>query len=204
MFEQVEVNSERWLDLKPLKNEIWKDVKNWEKYYSISNYGRIKNKGYQIITNNNHKQTFKPKIYKATKDASGYYGIRSTGKNPFNNFKKETLRIHRLVVENFLENKNNYNYVNHKDGNKANNCVENLEWCTNEYNIKEAWKMGLCNKRKKKINQYDLKGNFIRSYESAREAERIGGFRNQNIANCLKGRQNTHYNYIWKYSNDIN
>lgn len=204
MFEQVEVNSERWLNLKPLLNEEFRDVKGWEKYYEISNYGRVKNKGYKISRNNNRKQTFKPKIYKCTKDASGYYGIRSTEKNPLNNFKRETLRVHRLVAENFLENKNNYNFVNHIDCNKENNQVNNLEWCTNEYNIKEAWKMGLNDKQKKKINQYDKQGNFIRSYESAREAERIGGFRNQNIAHCCKGIEKSHYGYIWKYANDNN
>ena len=201
MFEQVEVNSERWLDLKPLKNEIWKDVIGWEKFYQISNYGRIKNKGFKILRKNGRQQTFKEKIYKATKDASGYYGIRSTEKN---NGNRTTLRIHRLVAKCFLDNPNNYNYINHIDCNKENNMFYNLEWCTNEYNIKQAWRDGLCDKQKKKINQYDLNGNFIRSYESAREAERLGGFRNQNIAFCCKGKQKTHYGYTWKYANDNN
>lgn len=184
--------------------EIWKDIKDFEGIYQISNIGRIKRLSNYIVRNNGRKQSWKEKILNPTKDSGGYYTIRSCTKNNIKEGKRITLRIHRLVAEAFICNPNGYNYVNHIDGNKLNNNVENLEWCTNEYNIKQAWKDGLCDKMKKKINQYDLDGNFIRSYESAREAERIGKFRNQNIANCCKGKQKTHYGFIWRYADDKN
>lgn len=185
-----------------MKNEVWKDINGLEGKYQISNYGRIKRKEYSIIRNNGRKQTWKEKILKPTKDASGYLGIRSCTKNNLQNGKSITLRIHRLVAEAFIDNPNNYNFVNHKDGNKLNNCVENLEWCTCKENIIHAWETGLCDKCKRKINQYDLEGNFIRSWESAREAERIGGYVNQNIAHCCRGKQKTHYGSIWKYADE--
>lgn len=186
------------------EQEIWKDVVGFEGKYQISNYGRIKRLTYAIIRSNGKKQTWKEKILNPTKDASGYYGIRSCTKNNIKNGTMITLRIHRLVAEAFIPNPNNYNHINHIDGNKLNNRVDNLEWCTNEYNIKMAWKDGLCDGCKKKINQYDLDGNFIRSYESAREAERIGGFRNQNIAHCCMGRYKSSGGYIWRYADDNN
>ena len=184
--------------------EIWKDIKGFEGKYQISNIGRIKRLSNFIVRNNGRKQSWKEKILNPTKDSSGYYTIRSCKKNNIKEGKSITLRIHRLVAEAFIPNPNNYNYINHIDCNKENNVWTNLEWCTNEYNVKQAWATGLCDNQKKKINQYDLQGNFIRSYESAREAERLGGFRNQNIAHCCKNKQKTHYGYIWKYANDNN
>lgn len=99
--------------------EIWKDyVYN----YQVSNYGRIKNK----ITN---------KVIKLFVDGNGYLGCTvSLGKKN----KKKRIRTHRAVAELFIDNPNNYPQVNHIDGNKQNNYYQNLEWCTNKYNIIHA------------------------------------------------------------------
>lgn len=90
--------------------------------------------------------------------------------------------IHRIVAEAFLPNPDSLPYVNHKDETKTNNCVDNLEWCSLEYNInygtstrRRSIKMG------KRIYAYSLKGEFLATYFSIREAERVTGVKKQSI-----------------------
>lgn len=118
-------------------------------------------------------------------------------------------RVHRLVAEAFIPNPNNYPQVNHIDGNKLNNKVENLEWCTNEYNMKEACRLGLRDHiykkgkehcRSVKVNQYDLQGNFIKTWYCVKDIERELGFDNRNICACCRGKKPTAYKYKWKYA----
>lgn len=144
MFEQIEVNSERWFDLKKLKNEIWKDLKikkynilyTYKKLYKISNYGRIKSLGiYHGKTNNFFE---KEHILKARINKFGYitYSLANYGKTNY-------ISVHRAVAETFIPNPDNKPQVNHIDGNKLNNKVENLEWCTASENVKHAYREGL-------------------------------------------------------------
>ena len=98
--------------------EIFKDVKGYEGYYEISNLGRVRSTSYK------GKRILKPAITK-----NGYLNVVFCI-----NQKKEHKLIHRLVAETFIPNINNYSTVNHKDENKLNNCVENLEWLSVEDN----------------------------------------------------------------------
>jgi hypothetical protein len=103
--------------------ETWKDIKNYEGLYQISTLGRIKSFP--------RKGTYKnAKILKPYKDGGNYYYVIGLHKNG----KRKYKAIHRLVAETFIPNPNNYPLVNHKDENKLNNCVDNLEWCTHKYN----------------------------------------------------------------------
>lgn len=121
-------------------------------------------------------------------------------------------RVHRLVAETFLDNSNNLPQVNHKDGNKLNNKVSNLEFCTNEYNMKEAWRIGLRNEKTYKkgkenclsviINQYDLYGNFVKKWYCVKDIERELGFDNRNICACARHKRKSAYGFIWRYEND--
>ena len=99
-------------------NEIFKDVKGYEGYYEISNLGRVRSTSYKGV------KILKPFITK-----KGYLNVIFCI-----NQKKEHKFIHRLVAETFIPNINNYSTVNHKDENKLNNCVENLEWLSVEDN----------------------------------------------------------------------
>lgn len=180
--------------------EIWKDINEFKGIYQISNQGRIKRLPYSIIKNNGKKQSWSEKILSPTKDASGYYGIRSGTKTTG---KSKTLRIHRLVAEAFIPNPDKLPCVNHIDGNKLNNCVDNLEWCTYKENIQHAFENGLRNDTKKVI-QYDLNNNYIATYNSIREAKRKTGTRNTEINGCLHKIYKQSNGYIWKYADDNN
>lgn len=115
--------------------------------------------------------------------------------------------IHRLVAETFLPNPNELLQVNHIDGNKHNNNIDNLEWCTQKYNIQEAWRMGLAKQGKgkfhpesKAINQYDLNGNFIKRWSSMMDIQRELGYFTSCICACCKKRYATAYGFVWRYA----
>ena len=101
--------------------EIWKDIKGYEGLYQVSNKGRVKSL--------NYRRTGKEKILSSSPNSYGYLivGLCKNGK-------QKPFYIHRLVAEAFLTNPNNLLEVNHKDENKENNHVENLEWCDRKYN----------------------------------------------------------------------
>ena len=114
--------------------------------------------------------------------------------------KKYKCYLHRLVAETFIPNPDNLPQVNHKDEDKTNNCVSNLEWIT----PKDNCNYGTRNERQglghsKPIQQYDLEGNFIKEWDSAAQVERDLGFNHQNISKCCLGQQKTAYNYKWRY-----
>ena len=106
--------------------------------------------------------------------------------------------VHILVAETFLDNPLNKLEVNHKDENKKNNRVDNLEWCDRKYNnsygtrdVRVAKKLGI------KINQYDFENNFIKTWDSIRSA--LDVYKNTHIVDCLKGRRKTASGFVWKY-----
>ena len=158
--------------------EIWKDIEDYEEYYQISNLGRIRNK----------KEN---RILKPSK-SGGYYHISLRYGN-----KKEML-IHRLVAKAFIPNPLNLSYVNHKDENKLNNNVENLEWCTAKYN--NSYGKGALAKNQRVI-QYDLQGNAIKIWESIKEASEELGVSQEGISACCRGIHKTSGGYAWTYAN---
>ena len=216
-----------------LEKEKWKQLKNFSRYL-ISNKGRVK----CILRRNNAYNNYYVADY-IMRDFNfkGYRKIQLTNDDG----KRITISVHRLVALAFLPKIDGKNLVNHKDGNKQNNCVENLEWCNNTENIHHAINTGLlktktghvlpkrqkmsldelhklqtetlnkyrakANKRakelfSKKINQYDLEENFIKTWNSAREVERELGFYHTHICNVCKLKRKTAYGYIWRYANE--
>lgn len=165
--------------------EIFKDIKDYEGIYQISNLGRIKS-----LHNYRKNNILKPKIKK------GYYQIGLRKDN-----KRKWYSVHRLVAQTFLPNENNLPQVNHRDENKLNNNVNNLEWCSVSYNNCYGTRIKrVKEKTSKKVLQYDLKGNFIKEYKSLSEATKINNIKSiSNISLCCKGKYKQVKGYIWKY-----
>lgn len=126
--------------------EIWKDIEGYEGSYQISNMGNVKSLSKKWISgNNNIIRNHGDILLKQSNNARGYRHVILS-----KNSKHRTLTIHQLMARAFIPNPENKLFVNHKDGNKKNNILENLEWCTNDENMKHAVKMNLI---KKKISQ---------------------------------------------------
>ena len=165
--------------------EVWKDIPGYEGLYQASNLGNIKSL--------NYNNTKKEKNLKSKYDKRGYLAIELR-----NNGKRYYTRVHRLVAQAFIPNPNNFPQVNHINEIKDDNRVENLEWCTNDYNTH----YGTHYKRAaesnyKKVNQYDLNGNYIKTYNSISEA--MNKTKTTHISSVCLGKRKTASKYHWEY-----
>lgn len=139
------------------RSEIWKDVRGYEGLYQVSNEGNVRSLD-RIIKHYPKDYFQKGRILKTAPSKTGYQMVVLINHNH-----RETRFVHRLVAEAFLENANNYPVVNHKDENKANNQVENLEWCTHKHNANYGMRNNkISQKGKTKITKqsvmYEYKG----------------------------------------------
>lgn len=161
-------------------NEVWKPVTmpEFENLYDISSLGRVRSKG--------SYNTCKKGLMSPMVDTDGYLHVRL-----YNNGFSKDISIHRLVALAFIPNPNNYRYVNHKDENVKNNRVENLEWCTNSYNLTYS--------KGKKVAQYSMIGKFIKVYNCIHDASRELGIPTTNISKCCRGKRRSAGKYVWKY-----
>ena len=117
--------------------EEWKDIKGFEGWYQVSNLGEVRSIERQI-NNNGTLQTYKSHILKPSITKKGYFYVIL-----YKNSKGTHKYIHRLVAEYFIDNPDRLQQVNHIDGYKTNNLVDNLEWCNNSENQKHAYIHGL-------------------------------------------------------------
>lgn len=180
-----------------------KDIENWEDYF--------------IDINGNVFSKRRNRYMKPIKSKSGYYVIQL-----HKNMKFKTFSIHRLIAKAFIPNPNNYPCINHIDGNKLNNDISNLEWCTHKHNSQEAVRIGLFDNvkkiqrenaiknnlskyhilanevTKKKVSQYDKNGSFIKTYNSMSDASRENNIQVTNISYCANGKRKSAGGYIWK------
>jgi hypothetical protein len=111
--------------------------------------------------------------------------------------------LHRIVAQTFIENPENKEQVNHKDGNKLNNCVENLEWVTNKENQIHKFKTGLGNNFKIPVYQYDLNNNLIQIFDSAGTASKILNIGISNIRGVIYNINKKAGGFIFKYAEEI-
>ena len=156
---------------------FWKEIKGHDGAYLIGSNGKVFN-----------QRT--GKYLKPIKGSNGYYHVTLCYG------KKEDCMIHRLVAEAFLPNADNLPQVNHKDENKLNNSVENLEWCTAKYNVNYG-KGAL--QRNSPVLQIDSAGNVVRQWNSIKEASEELGIKAQGISRvCRKGRK-TSGGFRWAY-----
>ena len=180
--------------------EDWKDIKDYESLYQVSNLGRVKS-----LRNNKSK---KEKILKPGNNR-GYLYVPL-----YKEGKRKIYAIHRLVSEAFIENPNNFPCVNHKDENPSNNCVENLEWCSREYNNNYGTRnqrvsenhadfSGSKHPKARKV-QCITTGKKFNCIKEAGEYYYIDSY--HHITNCCTGKRNycgkhpvTGEKLVWKY-----
>lgn len=125
--------------------EIWKDIEEFKGLYQVSNLGRVRSIDRLITYRTGTKRLTKGTILTIGQNKLGYQQV-SLSKND----KMYSRRVHRLVANAFIKNTKNYKEVNHIDGNKKNNKVENLEWCNRSQNMQHAVRLGLKPKKYKK------------------------------------------------------
>lgn len=166
-----------------MEQEIWKDIEDYP-IYEVSNIGRIRSID-RIVNCSKGKRTFKGRILSIRKDKKGYCTV-----NLYKNGRGVPQYVHRLVANAFIPNPNNSPVINHKDENPLNNCIDNLEWCTQKYNCNYGTRKNKLSKanehKKKKILQYDENYNYIKTYESVMEASRKTKIKSGNICNSAK------------------
>ena len=177
-----------------MKNEIWKDIQGYEGLYQVSNLGRVKSLE-RYKSNHSCKQLVPERIIKVRKNWDGYLKVTLCKDG-----KVKTYKVHRLVATAFIENPDNLKEINHKDEDKINNCVENLEWCTRVYNCNYGTRSKRSAEKHSKpvIGIHKITG-LILEFPSTMEAERQIGIRHDNISNCCKGKQKSAGGYYWHY-----
>lgn len=172
--------------------EIWKEIDGYGGRYEVSSLGRIRS---YAQDGKNGKIKIGNLTYKGYRSILLYDGKGG----------KRTYPVHRLVASAFISNPHGYPQVNHKDENKENNAVDNLEWCTNYYNIHYGTKIQrtrtanlCCKTTSRKVMSVDQYGN-TEVFDSIGEAERRTGVSHCNIVRALKGRRKTCGNRKWDY-----
>lgn len=204
-MEKVEVNSKRWLSLEDLEGELWKPVIGYEGLYEISSEGRVKRLAHSTIDSLGRTFYYEDKILTYhTSKSTGYPNV-----NLSKNGCRETLNTHSLIAVAFIPNPQNLPCVNHKDENRANSVLSNLEWCDYSYNnsygsAKEKRKNTLrktLEGKHKKIYQFCLDGTLIKSYDcGVNQLEESLGYC---IGDCLMGKSKTAHGFVFSYSSNF-
>jgi hypothetical protein len=165
-------------------DDNWKDIEGYEGLYAINDQGIVKN----CITD---------KFLKQTEKDHGYRTVSLIKEKKCRQF-----LVHRLVAIAFLENPNNFPCVNHKDEDKTNNHVDNLEWCTYQYNNTYNFLVERNTEKKKKpVVQLDANLNVIKEWESIKDAETHTGI--FNISHCCSRKRKTAGGYIWRLKGGV-
>lgn len=195
--------------------EVWRDIPGYERYYQVSNLGRVKSVPRKVYCNGGFHIS-KERMLKQHKNKDGYWRAHL-----LKNGIAKTLFVHRLVALAFIPNPNKYPDINHKDENPSNNCVENLEWCTEKYNMNygtvvERRKASFVrNGSFKKANATKVRngsrgaetpveavskdGITTINYPSISEAARVTGISKGHIGECCRGVRSSAGGYFWNY-----
>lgn len=175
----------------PTEVEEWRDVKGYENLYQVSRKGRVRSshKGYwEVLT--------------SVVNTHGYnqYLFHKNGK-------KKNMRGNRLVAEAYIPNPDNLPFVNHKDENSANDCVDNLEWCTAKYNVNYGTarqRTSINHSKNRPVCMFDVNGDFIREFYNMTDAAKFVNGVHTCILRCCKNEGFYYKGYIWRYKEGTN
>jgi len=189
-----------------MEKEIWKDIPEFKGFYQASNIGRIKTVA-RVVPFGSQIRYIKEKILKQ-RIRFGYFEC-----NLSVNGKLYIRKSHRLVAFAFIPNPNKKLFINHKNGIKHDNYVDNLEWCTKSENMKHAYKTGLAksskpmlgrtgykNHNSKEVAQYNTNGKLLKKFGSAKQASILLNINYQGICDCCNDRLKTSGGFIWEYT----
>lgn len=176
--------------------ETWKSIVGYEGLYEISNEGNVRS----LFQRSNR---WKPGILKPQKDKDGYLQVKLCKDG-----KGKVMKVHRLVAQAFIPNPLNLETVNHKDENKQNNAVSNLEWLSMKDNLNYGThnqRVAEANvnhpKKSKPVQMSDKStGELLATYPSAHEAKRVTGIAHSSICKCCLGKYKSAGGYIWRYT----
>lgn len=187
------------------KGEEWKFIPDCKEQYQVSNYGRIRSVDRCVIRNDGFKVYYKSKI------------LRQSIRNGYNTFLISAIQkrffTHILVAEVFIGKRPSANYVvDHKDDNKNNNRLTNLQWVTRKRNIQKAYETKVASKPVSgnhygavPIDQFDKNGEFIKTWQCTADVCRFlkKKYAN-NIYDNLKGKRKSAFGFVWRYSESSN
>lgn len=175
--------------------EVWRDIEDYVGSYQISNFGRVRSLERIENCRGRGKRLNKGRFLKQFngKDKYKFVSLCKYGKT-------KQCSVHRLVAQAFIPNPDNLPCINHKDENKSNNSVNNLEWCTIAYNNNYGTAIQRrVEKQSKPVLQYTLNGEFVNEYPSVMETARQTGILQSNISMCCLGKRKTAKGFIWRY-----
>ena len=187
---------------------VRKPIKGYEGYYEVDQFGRVFSVDRVISVDDNgrkYEKSLAGKQMKQSMHDKGYKTVSLTRDG-----KTKTVFVHRLVAEAFIKNPDSLPMVNHKDEDKTNNFVENLEWCTNDYNLsygtarqRQARKIrGRESEKRVAVIQRSLSGEFINRHPSITHAAKSVNSRPQAISAVCNGKRSVHRGYKWEFDPD--
>lgn len=191
-------------------NEEWRPVKGYEGLYEVSNMGRVRSVDrITAVTRGDttYEVPYKGKMLTPQEIRHGYLGVQLFGRGGHATRNMKGFSVHRLVAEAFLPNPDNLAEVNHKDEDKQNNRLDNLEWCSHRYNSnygncqKKRVRIGADNPHSIRLAQLTKDGEVVRIYDSINEARRAG-YGLGNIYKYFRGQYSHAYGYKWKRLED--
>ena len=162
--------------------EIWRDVVGFEGLYEVSNLGNVRNARGHVL--------------KSARQTNGYLFVTL-----YKCKKGHHSLVHRLVASSFIKNENGHAEVNHKNENKEDNTVFNLEWCDHKYNMNYGdGHLRSSKKQGRKVRQLTLDGEEVKTYDSVREAARAMNRSHKDIYNVCNGCRKSSCGFRWEYA----